>query len=95
MSDESVNKCAILMLALGHAEAAEVFKYLGPKEVQKLGMAMASVGNVSKERIESVLHEFHSETEGRISLADSDEYIRSVLKQALGEIGRASCRERV
>ena len=95
MSDESVNKCAILMLALGHEEAAEVFKYLGPKEVQKLGMAMASVGNVSKERIESVLHEFHSETEGRISLADSDDYIRSVLKKALGDDKAAHLIDRI
>jgi|GEM_PF-7095305 len=82
MSDESIKNCAILMLALGHDEAAEVFKHLGPKEVQKLGTAMASVGNVSKEGIESVLRDFHDETEGRISLADSDDYIRSVLKKA-------------
>jgi flagellar motor switch protein FliG len=95
MSEESLNKCAILMLALGHDEAAEVFKYLGPKEVQKLGTAMASVGNVSKEGIEAVLHEFHNETEGRISLADSDEYIRSVLKKALGDDKAAHLIDRI
>ena len=42
--DDGLRKTAILMLALGHEEAAEVFKYLGPKDVQKLGMAMTSVG---------------------------------------------------
>jgi flagellar motor switch protein FliG len=85
MSEQSIKDCAILMLALGHEEAAEVFKYLGPKEVQKLGTAMATVGNVSREQIEAVLRSFHDETEGRVSLGDSNEYIRSVLKKALGD----------
>ena len=85
MSEQSIKECAYLMLALGHEEAAEVFKYLGPKEVQKLGTAMTSVGNVSRERMEVVLRAFHDETEGRVSLGDSNEYIRSVLKKALGD----------
>ena len=85
MSDQSVKECAVLMLALGHEEAAEVFKYLGPKDVQKLGTAMTSVGNVSREHMEVVLRAFHDETEGRVSLGDSNEYIRSVLKKALGD----------
>ena len=42
MSEEGLNKSAILLLSLGENEAAEVFKYLNPKEVQKLGTAMAS-----------------------------------------------------
>ena len=95
MSDLSTNECAILMLALGHEEAAEVFKYLGPKEVQKLGMAMTSIGNVSREQIETVLHSFIDETEGRVSLADSDEYIRSVLKKALGDDKAAHLIDRI
>ena len=76
MSDTSVNECAILMLALGHEEAAEVFKYLGPKEVQKLGVAMTNIGNVSREQIDTVLRSFIDETEGRVSLGDSDEHLR-------------------
>ena len=41
MIDNGVHKGAILMLALGADEAAEVMKYLGPREVQKLGAAMS------------------------------------------------------
>jgi flagellar motor switch protein FliG len=85
MSEQSIKECAYLMLALGHEEAAEVFKYLGPKEVQKLGTAMTTVGNISREHMEVVLRAFHDETEGRVSLGDSNEYIRSVLKKALGD----------
>lgn len=95
MSDTSLNECAILMLALGSEEAAEVFKYLGPKEVQKLGTAMTNIGNVSREQMETVLHSFINETEGRVSLADSDEYIRSVLKKALGDDKAAHLIDRI
>lgn len=95
MSDEGLNRSAILMLALGHEEAAEVFKYLGPKDVQKLGTAMTSVGNVSRVHIESVLRDFHDESAGRVSLADTDEYLRSVLKKALGDDKAAHLIDRI
>ncbi len=93
--DDGLRKTAILMLALGHEEAAEVFKYLGPKDVQKLGMAMSSVGKTGREEIETVLREFHGQTEGRIDLVDSDEYIRSVLKKALGDDKAAHLIDRI
>jgi len=95
MSEEGLNKSAILMLSLGHEEAAEVFKYLGPKEVQKLGTAMTSVHNTNRGQIETVLREFRGATEGRVSLADSDEYIRSVLKKALGDDKAAHLIDRI
>lgn len=93
--DAGLEKTAILMLAMGHEEAAEVFKYLGPKEVQRLGTAMTEVGKISREQIESVLREFHDQTVGRIDLADSDEYIRSVLKKALGDDKAAHLIDRI
>ena len=93
--DDGMRKTAILMLALGHEEAAEVFKYLGPKDVQKLGMAMSSVGKTGREEMEAVLREFHGQTEGRIDLVDSDEYIRSVLRKALGDDKAAHLIDRI
>lgn len=95
MSDEGLQRSAILMLALGQDEAAEVFKYLSPKEVHKLGTAMANVGNVNREGIEQVLKEFQLETVGRVSLADSDEYIRTVLTKALGDDKAANLLDRI
>lgn len=86
MSDAGVMKSAILLLALGEDEAAEVMKFLGPKEVQKLGAAMASMKSVGRGQVESVVAEFLSEAELNSNLGlDSDEYIRSVLNKALGE----------
>ena len=95
MSEAGLHKSAILLLALGQDEAAEVFKYLGPKDVQKLGGAMSSVGNMSRGEVESVLVEFQKETEGRVNLADSDEYIRNVLKKALGDDKAAHLLDRI
>lgn len=86
MSDAGVMKSAVLLLALGEDEAAEVMKFLGPKEVQKLGAAMASMKAVGRGQVESVVAEFLSEAELNSNLGlDSDEYIRAVLNKALGE----------
>jgi flagellar motor switch protein FliG len=86
MSDDGVMRSAILMLALGEDEAAEVMKFLSPKEVQKLGAAMATMKSVANEQVETVVSEFLTEAEQNSGFGlDSDEYIRSVLIKALGE----------
>ncbi len=86
MSDDGVMRSAVLMLALGEDEAAEVMKFLSPKEVQKLGEAMATMKSVGREQVETVVTEFLTEAGQSSDFAvDSDEYIRSVLNKALGE----------
>lgn len=86
MSDNGVVKSAVLMLALGEDEAAEVMKYLGPREVQKLGTAMASMKSIGHDQVESVLVSFLEEADKNTAIGlDSDEYIRSVLTKALGD----------
>ena len=84
MSDSGLRKSAILLLSLGEEAAVEVFKFLGPKEVQKLGATMAAIENVNRDEIDEVLKDFQSEIENRASLGASDEYLRSVLTKALG-----------
>jgi flagellar motor switch protein FliG len=80
-----VRRSAILMLALDEDSAAEVFKYLAPKEIQQLSMEMAEMGQVSHEDMQQVMLEFHRETEEFIALnLNSSEHIRSVLTKALG-----------
>jgi flagellar motor switch protein FliG len=89
-------KGAILMLALGEEEAAEVMKYLGPREVQKLGAAMSTMKSIASEQLESVLQDFREETEQNTSFGlDSDEYIRTVLTKALGEDKASSLLNRI
>ncbi len=86
MSDDGVMKSAVLMLALGENEAAEVMKYLSPKEVQKLGSAMATLKSVGREQVETTVKDFLTVADESSDFGlDSDEYIRSVLNKALGD----------
>lgn len=86
MSDGGIRKSAILLMSVAdEAVAAEVLKSLGPGEVQKVGIAMAGLENVTHEEIRDVLHEFRKETENRTSLGmGADDYIRTMMIQALG-----------
>jgi flagellar motor switch protein FliG len=95
-NDSGIEKGAILMLALGHDEAAEVMKHLGPREVQKLGHAMSAMKAIAHDQVAAVLNEFRQEAERSSSLGvDSDEYIRAVLTKALGDDKAASLLNRI
>ncbi|WP_137719230.1 flagellar motor switch protein FliG [Methylobacillus flagellatus] len=86
MIENGIMKGAILMLALGEEEAAEVMKHLGPREVQKLGAAMATMKSIGHDDVEAVLNEFVTKVDESTSIGlDSDDYIRSVLTKALGD----------
>ena len=95
MSEDGVQKSAILLMALGEEEAAEVFKHLSPKEVQRLGHAMAALDSVNRVQVERVMHDFMFQAGEKAGLADSDEYIRSVLTRALGSDKAANLIERI
>lgn len=83
---QGVEKSAILLLSLGEEEASEVFKFLSPKEVQKIGTEMAKVADVSKDVIESIAQECIEAAEQSATLGvDSGSYIRNVLTKALGD----------
>lgn len=82
---KGVERAAILLLALGEADAAAILTHMGPKEVQELGLAMAGMTNVRTESMETVMRSFVETLQDQTSLGlDSDEYIRNVLTKALG-----------
>jgi len=87
MSDnDGIQNAAIFLLSLGEEEAAEVFKHLSPKEVQRLGETIARMRTVSKEKMDDVLVRFTSEAASQsLLVSDTDNYVRSVLKRALGD----------
>ncbi|WP_434680743.1 flagellar motor switch protein FliG [Pseudomonas sp. R1-18] len=81
-----VEKAAVLLLSLGETDAAQVLRHMGPKEVQKVGVAMAQMRNVHREQVEEVMSEFVEIVGDQTSLGvGSDGYIRKMLTQALGE----------
>jgi flagellar motor switch protein FliG len=86
MDEQGLEDAAILLMSLGEEEASEVFKHLEPKEVQSLGETIAKMKTINKDRIASVLDRFSSEaTEMGSLVADTDEYIKAVLRKALGD----------
>jgi len=81
-----VDKAAILLLSLGETDAAQVLRHMGPKEVQRVGVAMAQMRNVHREQVEQVMSEFVEVVGDQTSVGiGSDGYIRKMLTQALGE----------
>jgi flagellar motor switch protein FliG len=84
--DEGINDAAILLMSMGEEAAAEVFKHLSPKEVQKLGEAIAKTRVVPKEKVEAVVDKFIGVAASQsLLVSDSGDYVRSVLKRALGD----------
>jgi flagellar motor switch protein FliG len=83
---QSTRSAAVLLLALGESEAATVLKHLDAKVVQKLGTAMAQLKSASREEVSNVLGDFVSTMESQADIkVGSDDYIRKVLTDALGD----------
>ena len=84
--DAGSEDAAILLMSLGEEDAAAVFRHLSPKEVQKLGETIARMKAVPHDRVERVLARF-SRLAGEQSMLvpDNDEYVKSVLRKALGD----------
>ncbi|MES2562816.1 MAG: flagellar motor switch protein FliG [Pseudomonadota bacterium] len=96
MSNDGVQKSAILLMSLGEDDAAEVFKYLEPREVQKLGAAMATLKSMTRDDIADVLGEFCETASEKSTLGmASTDYIRGVLKKALGDDRAANLIDRI
>ncbi|MBX3638091.1 MAG: flagellar motor switch protein FliG [Rubrivivax sp.] len=86
VDDEGLENAAILLMTLGEEEAAEVFRHLAPKEVQRLGETIARMKAVSRERVDNVMDQFEKLAANESMLvADSNEYVKSVLRKALGD----------
>jgi flagellar motor switch protein FliG len=86
MDEQGLEDAAILLMSLGEEEAAEVFKHLAPKEVQRLGETIAKTRSVPRERLEQVLDKFSGEVaDHSLLVPDSDEYVKGVLRRALGD----------
>lgn len=82
----SLQRAAILLMSLGEADAAQVLKHMGPKEVQKIGLAMSQLQNVSRAQVEEVLGDFLESVGEQTGLGvGADSYIRRMLTEALGE----------
>ena len=86
LDDKGVEDAAILLMSLGEEEAAGVFKLLAPKEVQRLGETIARLKTVPRDRVETVIDRFDTAAQmDSMLVTDTDEYVKAVLRKALGE----------
>lgn len=86
MDTKGLEDSAILLMSLGEEEASEVFKLLSPKEVQALGETIAKMKSIPRDRVDVVLERFAAEaSESSMLVTDTDEYVKSVLRKALGD----------
>ncbi len=83
--EDGLEKSAMLLLSLGADAASEVLKHLGPREVQKLGHAMAGIRSVPRDKVEVLIGELHEHTAKGSPLSADEDMIRSMLTKALGD----------
>lgn len=81
-----LDQAAIFLLSLGESDAAAVLRHMGPKEVQRVGSAMASMRTVQRDDVQTVMGNFIEVVSDQTGLGvGADGYIRTMLTQALGE----------
>lgn len=80
-----LEQAAILMMTLGENDAAKILKELGPKEVQTIGTAMASLGPVQRSTVQDAMGAFLEEVSNQTGLTSgTDSFIRNMMTEALG-----------
>lgn len=83
---DSVEKASILLLSLSEEDAAQILKHLEPKQVQKVGMAMAGLDDLSQDKIAAVHKLFIDQIQSFSTIGfQSEDFIKKALTAALGE----------
>jgi flagellar motor switch protein FliG len=88
MAEEDIpgKKAAILLSCVGEELAAAVLRHMMPREVQRVGANIALLGTTSPNELHEVVDELKMAVSGKVSLNDfQDEYLRNVLRRALGD----------
>lgn len=81
----TTQRAAVIMLLLGEQQAADILKYLSPREVQSLGAQMVSVSDLSQEAVNIVLDDFVATIKKQTNLGlGTVDYVENVFKRALG-----------
>ncbi|MBZ4209846.1 MAG: flagellar motor switch protein FliG [Comamonadaceae bacterium] len=95
-SMSTTERAAVLMLLLGEQQAADIIRYLNPKEVQALGASMVAVSDLSQEAVNAVLDEFVATIKRQTNLGlGTTDYVEKVFRRALGDDKAASVLGRI
>ena len=83
---DGTQRAAILLMSLGEQDAANLLKQLDARDVQRLGVAMAELKEVSRDQMTTVLDKFIGVVDAKSDTASgSQEYVRRVLTHAVGK----------
>ena len=83
---DGIEKSAILLLSLSENDAAQILRHLEPKQVQKLGSAMARIEDMSQAKITAVHKHFIEEIQNYSTIGfQSQDFVKKALTAALGE----------
>ena len=89
-------KAAAIIIDLGVENAAKVYKYLRPEEIEQLTVEIASLDKLDPEEFEEILNEFYELciaqkyiTEGGI------DYARNILDKVMGSVEAAKLIEKI
>jgi len=83
---EGIEKASILLLSLSEEDAAQILRFLEPKQVQTLGSAMAAMEDMTQDKITAVHTHFIDEIQNYSTIGfKSQDFVRRALIAALGE----------
>ncbi|KGY13828.1 flagellar motor switch protein FliG [Vibrio tubiashii] len=79
-------RAAILLLSLNEEDAAGIIRHLEPKQVQRVGSAMARAADLSQEKVGAVHRAFLEDIQKYTNIGmGSEDFMRNALVAALGE----------
>ena len=82
---QGIQKCAVLMVALGEERAAEIFRHLSPTEVEALSLEIAKAPKVPSDVCDDVVTEAVQSVLAEDYVAEGGvDYARSLLQKSLG-----------
>lgn len=79
-------KAAVLLISLGPAVSAQVYKHLSEEEIEQLSLEISSVKKVDKELKEDIIDQFHQIALAQDYISQGGiGYAKSVLEKAFGD----------
>ena len=90
------SKAAAVIVALGTAQASEVYKYLKEDEIEKISLEIAKLDRMSPDKMQEIVDDFYGLCVTQKVIADDGVvYARDVLEKAFGSQMASSYMERV
>lgn len=78
-------KCAMLLIALGPDDSAEIYKNLREEEIEQLTLEIANIKNILPEEKEKVINDFYNMCIAQEYIVEGGiEYAKEILEKAVG-----------